>query len=215
MLLVLLVMVLAAGAAIATGGRFGRLAGTTLTGVHWLAAAAIGQLLGSLFGGTAYPVGLIGSAVCIAVFLRMNLRHAGVGLLALGFFSNAVVVALNGAMPVSLNALARAGVSGAVVTDPRHEISGSATRLQWLGDVVPVALPGLGQAISPGDVLIAAGAGLLLFALMGGSGRVPATTAPVWAELEPCAGTPALLHLSPKASRELSEPEASPDDAAE
>jgi hypothetical protein len=220
-LLVLLVMVLAAGAAVATGGRFGRLAGNTLTGVHWLAAAAIGQLLGSLFGGTAYPVGLIGSAVCIAVFLRMNLRHPGVGLLALGFFGNAVVVALNGAMPVSLNALARAGVSGAVVTDPRHEISGAGTRLPWLGDVVPVALPGLGQAISPGDVLIAAGAGLLLFALMGGSGHVPAAAAPVWDELEPCAGTPAMLHLSPKASRALSEPtvlsepKAAADDPAE
>jgi hypothetical protein len=81
-LLVLLVMVLAAGAALATGGGFGRLANNTLTGVHWLAAAAIGQLLGSAFGGTVYPVGLIGSAVCIAVFLRLNVRHPGVGLLA-------------------------------------------------------------------------------------------------------------------------------------
>lgn len=215
MLLVLLVMVLAAGAALATGGRFGQLAGNTLTGVHWLAAAAIGQLLGSVFGGTAYLVGLLGSAVCIAVFLRMNLRHPGVGLLALGFFSNAVVVALNGAMPVSLAALERAGVGAAVVTDPRHEVSDAATRLPWLGDVVPVALPGLGQAVSPGDVLIAAGAGLLLYAGMGGSGRVPTTSAPVWDDLEPCAGTPALLQLSPKASRELSEPEASADDPPE
>nr|WP_167218276.1 DUF5317 domain-containing protein [Kribbella shirazensis] len=208
-------MVLAAAAALATGGRFGQLADNTLTGVHWLAAAAIGQLLGSLFGGTAYPVGLIGSAVCIAVFLRMNLRHPGVGLLALGFFGNAVVVALNGAMPVSLRALERAGVGDAMVTDPRHEISDAATRLPWLGDVVPVALPGLGQAVSPGDVLIAAGAGLLLYAGMGASGRVPATCAPLWDDLEPCAGTPALLHLSPEAGRELSEPEAAPDDAAQ
>ncbi|MET9270562.1 DUF5317 domain-containing protein [Kribbella sp. NPDC003557] len=215
MLLVLLVMVLAAGAALATGGRFGRLAANTLTGVHWLAAAAIGQLLGSLFGGTAYPVGLLGSAVCIAVFLRMNLRHPGVGLLALGFFGNAVVVALNGAMPVSLDALARAGVGDAVLTDPRHEVSDAATRLPWLGDVVPVALPGLGQAVSPGDVLIAAGAGLLLYAGMGAAGRVPATTAPVWDALEPCAGTPALLRLSPHASRELSEPEPAADDPSE
>jgi hypothetical protein len=214
-LLVLLVMVLAAGAALATGGRFGLLAGNTLTGVHWLAAAAIGQLLGSAFGGTAYPVGLLGSAVCIAVFLRMNLRHPGVGLLALGFFSNALVVALNGAMPVSLAALERAGVGSAVVTDPRHEVSDAATRLPWLGDVVPVALPGLGQAVSPGDVLIAAGAGLLLYAGMGGSGRVPATTAPVWDDLEPCAGTPALLQLSQKASRELSEPESPAHDPSE
>lgn len=201
-------MVLAVGAALATGGRFGRLAGNSLTGVHWLAAAAIGQLLGSFFGGTAYPVGLIGSAACIAVFLRLNLRHPGVGLLALGFFGNALVVALNGAMPVSLDALARAGVGTAVVGDPRHELSDAATRLAWLGDVVPVALPGLGQAVSPGDVLIAAGAGLLLYAGMGGSGRVPIQTAPVWDELEPCAGTPALLRLS-------SEGEAAAGDAPE
>ncbi|MEU8224849.1 DUF5317 domain-containing protein [Kribbella sp. NPDC048915] len=210
MLLVLLVMVLAAGAALATGGRFSKLAGNTLTGVHWLAAAAIGQLLGSLFGGTAYPVGLLGSAVCIAVFLRLNLRHPGVGLLALGFFGNAVVVALNGAMPVSPGALARAGVGDALVIDPRHELADASTRLPWLGDVIPVALPGFGQAVSPGDVLIAAGAGLLLYAGMGASGRVPVTTAPVWDDLEPCAGTPALLRLSPKANRELSEPPGPP-----
>ncbi|MGZ0151946.1 DUF5317 domain-containing protein [Kribbella sp. WER1] len=213
MLLVLLVMVLAAGAALATGGRFGRLAGNTLTGVHWLAAAAIGQLLGSIVGGTAYPIGLVGSAICIAVFLRQNLRRPGVGLLALGFFSNAVVVALNGAMPVSLRALERAGVGGTPVTDARHEVADATTTLPWLGDVVPVALPGLGQAISPGDLLIAAGAGLLLYAGMGANGRVAASTAPVWDDLEPCAGTPALLQLSPRAGRELaSEPEAAPDD---
>src|SRR5689334_3128676 len=200
-------MALAALAALATGGRLSRLADNTLTGLHWLAAAAIGQLLGALFGGTAYPVGLIGSAVCIAVFLRLNLKHPGVGLLALGFFSNALVVALNGAMPVSLRALERAGVGDASITDARHELSHATTRLPWLGDVVPVALPGLGQAISPGDVLIAAGAGLLLYAGMGANGRVPAATAPFWADLEPCAGTAALLQLSEKAGRELSKPE--------
>lgn len=208
MLLVLLVMVLAVLAALAFGGGFGRLAGNTMTGLHWLAAAAIGQLLGSVVGGTAYLVGLIGSAVCITVFLRLNRRHPGVGLLASGFFSNALVVALNGAMPVSSSALARAGIGDAVVTDARHELADAATRLPWLGDVVPVALPGLGQAVSPGDVLIAAGAGLLLYTSLGGSGRVPASTAPVWDELEPCAGTPALLRLS-------SEAEAAADHAPE
>ncbi|TCC60618.1 hypothetical protein E0H73_19935 [Kribbella pittospori] len=188
-------MVLGALAALATGGRFGRLADNSLAGVHWLAAAAIGQLLGSLFGGTAYPVGLIGSAVCIAVFLRLNLKHPGVGLLALGFFANAVVVALNGAMPVSPAALAHAGIGTSVVTDARHELSDVATRLPWLGDVVPVALPSLGQAVSAGDVLIAAGAGLLLYAGMGGSGRIPTDVAPAWDDLEPSPVHPALQVL--------------------
>ncbi|WP_233712355.1 DUF5317 domain-containing protein [Kribbella turkmenica] len=198
MLLVLLVMLLAAAAAWATGGRFTGLADNSLTGVHWMAAAAIGQLLGSVIGGTAYPVGLIGSAVCIAVFLRQNLAHSGVGLLALGFFCNALVVALNGAMPVSAGALARAGV-GPLMNSPRHEPADVSTTLPWLGDVVPVALPGLGQAVSPGDVLIAAGAGLLLYAGMGGSHRIPAQTAPVWDDLSPCADAPAILRLEPEA----------------
>ncbi|MEV6281405.1 DUF5317 family protein [Kribbella sp. NPDC051770] len=183
MLLVLLVMVLAAGAALLTGGRLVRLADSNLAGLHWLAAAATGQLLGSVTGGIAYPVGLIGSAVCIAVFLRQNLRHPGVALLALGFTANALVVVLNGAMPVSREALGQAGLT-AFVVDPRHELADAQTLLPWLGDVVPVALPWLGQAVSPGDVLIAAGAGLLLYAGLGGTGRVPADRAPSWAELE-------------------------------
>ncbi len=183
-LLVLLVMVLAAGAARLTGGRFSNLADNTLSGLHWLAAACIGQILGVLVGGIAYPVGLIGSAACIAVFLRLNLFRPGVALLALGFFGNALVVALNGAMPVSATALLRAGLDR-FVADPRHELADPSTALPWLGDVVPVALPGLGQAVSPGDVLIAAGAGLLLYAGMGATGRVPAAVVPTWAELEP------------------------------
>ncbi|WP_238158368.1 DUF5317 domain-containing protein [Kribbella voronezhensis] len=183
MLLVLLVMVLAAGAARLTGGRFSHLADNTLTGLHWLAAACIGQMLGALAGGIAYPVGLIGSAACIAVFLRLNLRRPGVALLALGFSANALVVALNGAMPVSTRALLRAGLDR-FVADARHELADASTALPWLGDVVPVALPGLGQAVSPGDVLIAAGAGLLLYAGMGGTGRIAADVAPSWRDLE-------------------------------
>jgi hypothetical protein len=184
MLLVLLVMLLAAGAALVTGGHLTDLADNTLSGLHWLAAAATGQVLGSMTGGVAYPVGLVGSAVCIAVFLRLNLRRPGVALLAAGFTCNALVVALNGAMPVSPATLARAGIKG-FTEDPRHELVDASTRLHWLGDVVPVALPGLGQAVSPGDVLIAAGAGLLLYAGMGGTGHIPVNPPPTWSDLEP------------------------------
>ncbi len=82
-------------------------------------------------------------------------------------------------MPVSAAALARAGSRGVFVDDPRHELVDSRHHvLPWLGDVVPVALPGVGQAVSPGDVLIAAGAGLLLYAGMGGTGRIPTPRPP-------------------------------------
>jgi hypothetical protein len=188
-LLVLLVMTLAAGLALLTGGAFTRLADNALAGLQWLGAAAGCQLIGSLVGGVIYPICLVGSAVCTGLFLRLNLLRPGVALLALGFGSNALVVALNGAMPVSLSTLARAGVDASaaqLAADPRHEVSGAHTLLPWLGDVVPVALPRLGQAVSPGDVLIAAGAGLLLYAGMGAVGQlsIPHGAAPSWAELE-------------------------------
>jgi hypothetical protein len=182
-LLVLLVTLLGAIAALLTGGRFSALADNTLTGLRWLAAAATAQILGAVTGGIAYPLGLIASAVFIGLFLRLNLVRPGVSLLAAGFGLNALVVALNGAMPVSASALARAGAHH-FVDDPRHELADASTVLPWLGDVVPVALPGLRQAVSPGDVLIAAGAGLLLYAAMGGTGRIPVATAPTWEELE-------------------------------
>ena len=93
---------------------------------------------------------------------------------------------------------------------PSHELSDAATRLPWLGDVVPVALPGLGQAVSAGDVLIAAGAGLLLYAGLGGSGRIPADGAPLWDDLEPSPVHPAL-----PVRRTRLEAEAPADDAPE
>ena len=186
-LLVLLVMVLAAVLALLTGGRFSELAIDPMTGIRWLAAAAGCQLVGSLAGAWAYPPGLVGSAICLGVFLRRNLQRPGVALLTLGFGSNAVVVALNGAMPVSLSALTWAGVDASpaqVAAAGRHEVSGGHTLLPWLGDVVPVALPSLGQAVSPGDVLIAAGAGLLLYAGTGADGLSAKRTAPSWDALE-------------------------------
>jgi hypothetical protein len=40
--------------------------------------------------------------------------------------------------------------------------AGPATRLPWLGYFVPVPLPLLPQVVSPGDVLVAAGAAQLV-----------------------------------------------------
>lgn len=176
MLLVVIVVLLAVLAALLAGGRLDGLAHLSWTGLRWLVAAAGIQTVGWLLSGwirIAYPLGMLASAVCIGVFLGGNLRRSGVALLALGFVCNALVVVLNGAMPVSPRALARAGVDG-IVSDPRHELTGDGTRLGWLGDVIPLALPGIGQAISAGDILVAAGAGLMVYAAMTGTARRPA-----------------------------------------
>jgi hypothetical protein len=166
-LLVLLVMLLAAVVALAAGGRFSHLTHLQLTGTGWLVTAGVAQIVGGRFGGTSYALFLLVSASLVAVFLGANRRQPGVALLAAGFAANALVVLLNGAMPISADALARAGLSSAeLVLDPRHEQVGEATRLPWLGDTIPLALPNIGQAVSVGDILIAAGAGLMLYTAM-------------------------------------------------
>lgn len=170
MQLVALTMVLAMVVGLAAGGRLGLLADLSMEGMRWLLVAVGLQLVGSMVG-AVYAATLVGSTVCVGVFLRRNLQHPGIALLAFGFSLNVVVVLLNGAMPVSLTALARAGTqvpATAFDGDPRHEVIDGTTALGWLGDVIPVAIPGFGQAVSPGDVAVAAGAGLLLFTAMGG-----------------------------------------------
>jgi hypothetical protein len=84
----------------------------------------------------------------------------GTGLVTLGLAANALVVLLNGAMPVSAHALARAQLSTQDLLagqDPRHELADAGSALRPLGDVIPVLLPWHPEVVSPGDVLVAAG----------------------------------------------------------
>ena len=156
--LVVLIVALAVGRL--SGGRVVRLGHLPLR--HgWLVLVAVGAQAGGAFaGGSLYPLGLVLSAVLVALFLAANRGVRGTGLVFLGLLLNALVVALNGAMPVSADASGRAGISTQDLlagTDPRHELAGSGTRLRPLGDVIPVLLPVHPEVVSPGDVLVAAG----------------------------------------------------------
>ena len=67
-----------------------------------LVVAALGaQALGAVVGGPLHALGLAGSAALVTAFLVVNRGVRGTGLVALGLGANALVVALNGAMPVS------------------------------------------------------------------------------------------------------------------
>jgi uncharacterized protein DUF5317 len=180
--LTVLVLLVAAGVGRLFGGGWDGLSRVPLRSPGLLVAAFAGQLLGSTLGRVvemAYPVTLVLSAVLAAVFLGLNLRLPGMPLVGLGLACNALVVALNGAMPVSTSAAARAGVelsptaaASTLANDLRHEPRDAATRVAWLGDVVPVALPGRPEVDSPGDLLAAAGLALLVLSgLTAGSRR--------------------------------------------
>jgi hypothetical protein len=112
-------------------------------------------------------VALVVTVLLVALFLGANLGLAGVPLVAAGLLLNVVVIVANGAMPVSTTAAARAGIDAPDVhltEDPLREPLGDGTRLAVLADRIPVPAPGWAQVVSVGDVLAAAGIGLLLLA---------------------------------------------------
>ena len=162
----LVVVVLAVALAVGwlRGGSLDRLGSLPLRARALVVLALLVQLVGTLVGGPVHPFGLALSAVLVVVFLVRNRGLRGTGLVALGLLANALVVGLNGAMPVRLEAAARAGtdVPALVLGDTRHELEGPGTRLRLLGDVIPVPLPVRPEVVSVGDVLVAAGLGQLV-----------------------------------------------------
>jgi hypothetical protein len=146
------------------GGSLYRLERLALRHVSLLGLAVVVQVIASLlFGGAAYVIGLVLSLLLATAFVARNPHLAGRGLLVGGLALNAAVIIANGAMPVHRAAAARAGVSlHALVADPRHRVEGAGTHLTLLDDRIPLPLPVGAQVLSIGDVLVAAGAGLLI-----------------------------------------------------
>lgn len=104
----------------------------------------------------------LASFVLMAVVALLNHAEPGMLLMAAGLLLNCVVIAANGGMPVSVDAVLAVGgtVTGATPLpgDFAHVVMGVATRLFWLGDVLPSPGPrGLAVLMSPGDVVLFSG----------------------------------------------------------
>lgn len=183
MLLVLVGLTAAVVTGWLLGGSLTRLAAQPVRSARLLQAALAAQLVGAVVPG-GYVVGLAGSAVLVALAVRRDRRLPGMRLVGLGLALNAVVVGLNGAMPVTAAAAERAGLDLtriAAGADPRHELAVPETRLPWLGDVLPLPWPGWPEVVSAGDVVLLAGLGWLVVAGMRRAPRryvVPAAPAP-------------------------------------
>ncbi len=166
----------------ARGGGLARLA-TVRPRRNRLLVTAVGLHALGVLGGWVWepllPV-LVGlSWVLFAFYAWVNRTIHGAALIAIGLAANAMVMLVNGAMPVSERAAGRAGADlTAVMSTGDHEPITPETRLPWLGEVVPVAFPPRPEVVSPGDVAIAAGIAVLIG--MGLTGRrepVPASHA--------------------------------------
>lgn len=165
----LVVLLCALGIGYAAGGSLERLGGLPLQRGRLVAVAVLVQLGGGIIGGPFYPLGLALSAALVGWFLAHNRGVRGTGLVGLGLLLNALVVGVNGAMPVSAEALGKARISTQDLLagdDPRHELVGPTTHLHLIGDVIPVLLPVHPEVVSVGDVLVAAGLAQLVVTAM-------------------------------------------------
>ncbi len=161
-LLALLLAALAGIVAMFRGGSLQRVAETRFSWV-WLLFAGFGLQLGFqiwnpewLTDGWKLTITLLSISGVLA-FLVLNRNLAGTLIAALGLTLNVAVISLNGAMPVSLEAVERAGLDPAELSEPgiKHEILDRNTVAPFLGDVL--ALPLLNQILSVGDIFLAVG----------------------------------------------------------
>ena len=117
---------------------------------------------------------LIASYVILLIFVAVNVRVAGFPLLAAGFALNALVISLNGGMPVSDEALREAYGSGYTETrfelltggGAKHHLASNQDVLLPFADVIPVGWP-VGNVFSVGDILGMLG---VVWVLAGGTG---------------------------------------------
>lgn len=175
MIIALVLAVAAAGVALLRGGSLDRLAATHFRWPLLLVAGLGGQLAIEMWSppwlgeGSGLAV-LLASNALVALFLGVNLRLPGIPLAAIGMALNVVVIAANGAMPVSQRALEVAGYEGRV-TDfgAKHELLDAETKVPWLADVIPV--PYARAIISLGDVVLGLGIARLTYRRTRGESR--------------------------------------------
>jgi len=98
---------------------------------------------------------ILASYLTLLLFVWLNRDMAGMWIAGIGILMNFTVIALNAGMPVMIEAIEVAGGAGIPDLSARHVVMSDATRLPFLGDVIP--LPA--SVISIGDVFLAIGIG--------------------------------------------------------
>jgi hypothetical protein len=143
-----------------TGGRPSRLAEVRF---RWpilgLAGVAL-QLIPA--SGTLGVFLLLGSFVLLGLTVAMNVRLPGFPLILAGLALNFLVIAVNGGMPVTANALVASGQQGTLEDlvehgGAKHHLATGADDLVVLADAIPLGAP-VRQAVSVGDILAYSGA---------------------------------------------------------
>lgn len=165
MILVLVTAAVVAFIAVRRGGSLEALASTEFAWTSLLFVALLVQITADLWGrftpATVEAAVLVLTYAAVAFFLALNRHLPGMLIAAVGMSLNAIVIVLNGAMPVSLWAARIAGLELKGDLGVKHEVAGPHTVLGFLGDIIPI--PMTLQVVSIGDVVMAVGIALLVY----------------------------------------------------
>jgi len=168
----------------AVNGSWRALADTRLWHPVFVLAAIAAQAALELPGLRDWPASLR-FAIIVATYLVLGwwlLENArvspgsarlGFGVVGVGWALNLLAVVPNGGMPVSESALERAGIAPATSVIhghlAKHIPMNHGTILRALGDVIPLSW--FRSVVSPGDIVMAVGIGILVAAAMRTSAR--------------------------------------------
>jgi hypothetical protein len=168
MILGLVVAVVAVIVAMCLGGSLRRLAETSVKGFVLVAIAMAVQVITVIavrpeaLNEATVSIVFVTVNVLVATFLLLNRAHPGFSLVCAGLFLNALVIGLNGGMPISQTAADIAGFGNDLNNiDIEHELMTASTLAPALGDVIPI--PDAQLVVSLGDVLLALGVGRFVF----------------------------------------------------
>jgi hypothetical protein len=114
--------------------------------------------------GTGTAVVVLGY-VSLLAFAAVNRSLVGMGVVAVGLAANALVIGINGGMPVRPAAVAAARVDYGRL----HHAEGPGDHLSWLGDVIPARR--LHLVVSFGDLILAVGVADVVAHLLHRRGR--------------------------------------------
>jgi Family of unknown function (DUF5317) len=149
----------------------GRLRGLAMVRLRLPYLALIGIALQLLpIGGWPENILVLLSFASLIVFALANIREPGFMAVFIGLTLNLCVIAANQGMPVSHWALVRSGQEDAVdyLVDhggAKHHLATDEDVLRFLGDVIPIPAP-ISQAVSIGDLVMYAGAGVFIVSWM-------------------------------------------------
>lgn len=154
MLLTLFALISGAAIGRLRGGRWRGVVNARLHAQSFLILAAASALIINTMNPASAKFWLVVGFVGLIGFALRNLAMTGMIILLFGVFLNLIVFLLNGAVPVSELALTSIGdvdALGNAVIEGTRESTATATRLRFLGDVVPVPL--FNKVVSIGDLI--------------------------------------------------------------